>query len=73
MEHSGIEFDSETLDIVKDIQRTQMSVRQGEKGEAIQNLWQFPEFAPRKFDVWVEKIAVDLKNRELNRRIPVRY
>lgn len=73
MEHGGIEFDQETLEIVKDIQRTQLSVRKGEKGEAIQMLWNLPEFAPNKFKVWLDKIAADISSRETCRRTTVTY
>lgn len=73
MEHGGIEFDQETLDIVMDIERTQASVRRGEKGEVLQVLWNLPEFAPAQFKVWGEKIAAELKRKELNRRVTVTY
>jgi len=73
MEHGGIEFDKETLDIVKDIERTQASVKRGEKGEVLQVLWNFPEFAPNKFKAWNEKITAALKKKELSRRVTVTY
>lgn len=73
MEHSGIEFDHETLDIVQDIQRTQISVRKGEKGSAIQALWSLPEFAPNKFKIWQDKIGGDIKSRTIAQQATMRY
>lgn len=73
MEHSGIEFDQETLDIVQDIQRTQISVRKGEKGPAIQSLWNLPEFTPNKFKSWQDKIGGDIKSRAMAQSTTMRY
>jgi Mtf2 family len=64
MEHSALEVDEETLEIVLDVMRTQFSVRRGEKGSAIRALWSMPEFMPNKFRVWRDSIQCTIDERE---------
>jgi hypothetical protein len=64
MEHSALEVDEETLEIVLDVMRTQSSVRRGEKGSAIRALWSMPEFMPNKFRVWRDSIQCAIDERE---------
>jgi hypothetical protein len=49
MEHSALDVDEETLEIVIDVMSTQRRVLRGDKGRALQALWSMPEFAPNKF------------------------
>ncbi|RDW73758.1 hypothetical protein BP5796_07200 [Coleophoma crateriformis] len=56
MEAAGLDHDAETLRIVNDICETQEGVREGEKGRTLQVLWTMPEFAPKEFLMWREKI-----------------
>jgi len=60
MEQAGLDFDEETLRIVIDISRMQMSTRSGLNGQHLQTLWLLPEFATGKFKVWEAKIQESL-------------
>jgi hypothetical protein len=73
MEHSGLDFDEETLEIVHHIRRAQASVRNGEKGPALQALWNLPEFAPQRFGVWRERIVSAINEKNQNGGGTLRY
>jgi len=57
MEHSAVELDEETLDVVIDILRMQATVARGEKGDLLRELWSMPQFARVNFQFWRNKIA----------------
>ncbi|TVY49234.1 hypothetical protein LOCC1_G000804 [Lachnellula occidentalis] len=57
MEHSAVELDEETLDVVIDILRMQATVARGEKGDVMKELWSMPQFARVNFQYWRNKIA----------------
>jgi hypothetical protein len=61
MEHAGLEFDEETLNIVNEINQAQLKVRKGDRGSVLQALWSMPEFAPGKFRDWKEKIQASIE------------
>jgi hypothetical protein len=73
MELSALDLDEETMEIVLDIMKTQLSVHRGDKGSAIRALWSMPEFAPNKFRSWRDKIAHAMGERELEAGRRLRY
>jgi hypothetical protein len=73
MEHSALDLDEETLEIVIDIMKTQLGVHRGDKGSAIRALWSMPEFAPNTFRSWRDKIAQAMGERELGAEGGLRY
>jgi hypothetical protein len=64
MENSALDVDEETLEIVLDVMRTQLSVHRGEKGPAIQALWSMAEFAPNKFRAIRDSIQRSIDDRK---------
>ncbi|KUJ14790.1 uncharacterized protein LY89DRAFT_122347 [Mollisia scopiformis] len=66
MEQSALDMDEETLTIAQDVMKMQASVTSLERGEAVKALWTMPEFAPRKFGSWREKIASGIEERKQN-------
>lgn len=72
MENSGLEFDEETLKIVRGIRRTRLAVMEGEKGDVWKVLFsqRWPPFA-RTFTLWERKIKdeVAARSKELERRL----
>jgi hypothetical protein len=73
MEHSALDLDEETMEIVIDIMKTQLGVHRGDKGSAIRALWSMPEFAPNTFRSWRDKIALAIGERELEAEESLRY
>lgn len=57
MDHSAVDQDEETLDIVIDILRMQAGVSRGERGELMKVLWSQPQYSRVKFQFWRNKIA----------------
>jgi len=64
MEQSGLDWDDQTLNIITKIDATQKATMRGERGDELNALWNLPEFAPRKFTSWKEKIRQSLAERE---------
>ncbi|KAG4433355.1 hypothetical protein IFR05_011161 [Cadophora sp. M221] len=64
MERSALEFDEDTLSIVRDVSKLQLSIHRGEKGQTMQALWAMPEFAPNGFRNWREKIVKAIIEKE---------
>ncbi|KAH7369754.1 hypothetical protein BKA65DRAFT_4654 [Rhexocercosporidium sp. MPI-PUGE-AT-0058] len=64
MERAALEFDEDTLLIVRDVARLQLSIYRGEKGSTMKALWAMPEFAPNGFRTWREKIVKSIIERE---------
>lgn len=56
MEQAGLDFDAGTLEVVKEIYTIQMAVARGNKGQHLKALWSLPEFAPRRFHPWKDRI-----------------
>ncbi|KAH8595296.1 hypothetical protein B0O99DRAFT_623708 [Bisporella sp. PMI_857] len=63
MEQSGLDWDMQTLDIVSTIDAMQRETMRGDRGEGLHTLWKLPEFAPRRFGTWREKIKQSLAER----------
>jgi hypothetical protein len=57
MEHSAVDLDEETLDIVIEILKMQAQIGRGEKGEEMRVLWTMPQFSRVNFQFWRNKIA----------------
>ncbi|KAH7382909.1 hypothetical protein BKA64DRAFT_683508 [Cadophora sp. MPI-SDFR-AT-0126] len=64
MERAALEFDEDTLAIVRNTAKFQLSIYRGEKGNTMKALWAMPEFAPNGFRVWREKIVKAIMERE---------
>ncbi|KAH6721185.1 hypothetical protein BKA61DRAFT_152740 [Leptodontidium sp. MPI-SDFR-AT-0119] len=64
MERAALEFDEDTLSIVRDVANLQLRIYWGEKGRAMQALWAMPEFAPNGFRTWRDKIVKSIMERE---------
>ena len=64
MERAALDFDEDTLAIVRNTAKFQLSIHRGEKGNAMKALWAMPEFAPNGFRVWREKITKAIMERE---------
>lgn len=63
MEASALDTDEETLAIVHDVLKMQASVKNHERGQAVQALWSMPEFAPRRFTSWRDRIKNSMHER----------
>ncbi|KAK0113798.1 hypothetical protein ONS95_014048 [Cadophora gregata] len=64
MEQAALEFDEDTLAIVRNTSKFQFSIHRGEKGTTMKALWAMPEFAPNGFRTWREKIIKAIMERE---------
>jgi len=64
MERAALDFDEDTLAIVRNTAKFQLSIHRGEKGNTMKALWAMPEFAPNGFRVWREKIVKAIMERE---------
>ncbi|PVH87908.1 hypothetical protein DL98DRAFT_404777 [Cadophora sp. DSE1049] len=64
MERAALEFDEDTLAIVRNTSKFQFSIHRGEKGSTMKALWAMPEFAPNGFRIWREKIVKAIMERE---------
>jgi hypothetical protein len=64
MEQSGLDWDAETLKVVRNIADIQTATLRGDRGIYLKALWSLPEFAPRKFRPWKEKIQQSLDQRD---------
>ncbi|QSZ28805.1 hypothetical protein DSL72_003310 [Monilinia vaccinii-corymbosi] len=66
MEDAGLEFDSETLEVVTDILKVRAFVWKGTGGLKKMALWSLPEFKKsRHLEVWREKIAKVVESRRI--------
>ncbi|CZR57574.1 uncharacterized protein PAC_07463 [Phialocephala subalpina] len=64
MEASALDMDEETLTIVHDVMKMQASVKNSERGQAVQALWSMPEFAPLRFTSWRDRIKTSIRERK---------
>ncbi|XMA14061.1 hypothetical protein WAI453_006852 [Rhynchosporium graminicola] len=64
MEYAAVEFDAETLTIVKDLRDLQLAVLRGVKGPTLKALWSMPDFVPNGFNDWKSKITKSIIAKE---------
>ncbi|KAJ8061457.1 hypothetical protein OCU04_009275 [Sclerotinia nivalis] len=70
MEHAGLDFDSETYEIVTDILKIRALVWKGEAGRNKTALWSLPEFKrSRHLEFWQEKIERFLRAKRMKERV----
>ncbi|CAD6451316.1 6fcb2277-d2d8-4b13-9edd-b6ab3ad71412-CDS [Sclerotinia trifoliorum] len=70
MEHAGLDFDSETYEIVTDILKIRALVWKGEAGRNKTALWSLPEFKKsRHLEFWQEKIERLLRAKRMKERV----
>ncbi|KAK8903231.1 hypothetical protein QC760_008713 [Botrytis cinerea] len=66
MEHAGLEFDSETYEIINSILKIRAFVWKGDVGRNKIPMWSLPEFQrSRHLEFWQEKIGRVLKMKEM--------
>lgn len=63
MEHSAVDQDEDTLELVIDILRLKAAIARGEKGELMKELWGMPQFSRVNFQFWRDKIATTIHAR----------
>ncbi|TVY92078.1 hypothetical protein LAWI1_G004142 [Lachnellula willkommii] len=61
MEHSAVDQDEDTLDIIIEILRLQAAIARGEKGDLMKELWSMPQFSRVNFQFWRNKIATTIR------------
>lgn len=60
MEASGLAWDEETLQLIKEIRHLQVEVAKGERGETTMLFFGMPEFGGQTFTSWIKRIEESL-------------
>lgn len=66
MDQAGLDFDAETLDILRDINRMQIKIKNENPNSAIRQLWSLPEFKTGRLREWQAKIEASIEERGID-------
>ncbi|KAI9745936.1 MAG: hypothetical protein M1818_000617 [Claussenomyces sp. TS43310] len=65
MDQAGLDFDADTLSIVKEINRMQFRINSEDGDKAIKQLWSMPEYKSGTFQEWQAMIETTLDERAM--------